>query len=193
MLRAGALCAGAAGRIEGGNFWQQQTEVVVRCLLQAAAVDRRSVSDLYRWSLSPDEAKEAVEILSASGLATPLWSRALGAVVGLEPRQRANIWSVVSSVFAPFASPEVIEQLTPLPGAEFQPAQFLRENGALYLLGTSSGAFATANIVSALIEDVVETARQLASVARRSPRSAGGADSGRSGELPAALSGFFNE
>ncbi|HQU00593.1 MAG TPA: type IV secretory system conjugative DNA transfer family protein, partial [Acidimicrobiales bacterium] len=59
MLRAGALCAGAAGRVEGGNFWQQQTEVVVRCLLQAAAVDRRSVSDLYRWSLSPDEAKEA--------------------------------------------------------------------------------------------------------------------------------------
>ena len=162
MLRAGALCAGAAGRVEGGNFWQQQTEVVVRCLLQAAAVDRRSVSDLYRWSLSPDEAKEAVEILSASAIATPLWSRALGAVVGLEPRQRANIWSVVSSVFAPFASPDVIEQLTPLPGAEFQPAQFLKENGALFLLGTSSGAFATSNIVSALIEDVVETARQLA-------------------------------
>jgi type IV secretory pathway TraG/TraD family ATPase VirD4 len=163
MLRAGALCAGAAGRVEGGNFWQQQTEVVVRCLLQAAAVDRRSVSDLYRWSLSPDEAKEAVEILSASTIATPLWSRALGAVVGLEPRQRANIWSVVSSVFAPFASPEVIEQLTPSPGAEFQPAQFLRQNGTLYLLGTSSGAFATATIVSALIEDVVETARLLAS------------------------------
>jgi type IV secretory pathway TraG/TraD family ATPase VirD4 len=162
MLRAGALCAGAAGRVEGGNFWQQQTEVVVRCLLQAAAVDRRSVSDLYRWSLSPDEAKEAVEILSASAIATPLWERALGAVVGLEPRQRANIWSVVSSVFAPFASPEVIEQLTPLPGAEFQPAQFLKENGTLFLLGTSSGAFATSNIVSALIEDVVETARQLA-------------------------------
>ena len=162
MLRAGALCAGAAGRVEGGNFWQQQTEVVVRCLLQAAAVDGRSVSDLYRWSLSPDEAKEAVEILSASTIATPLWSRALGAVVGLEPRQRANIWSVVSSVFAPFASPEVIEQLTPEPGAEFQPAQFLKQNGTLYLLGTSSGAFATSNIVSALIEDVVETARQLA-------------------------------
>jgi len=162
MLRAGALCAGAAGRVEGGNFWQQQTEVVVRCLLQAAAVDRRSVSDLYRWSLSPDEAKEAVEILSASSVATPLWSRALGAVVGLEPRQRANIWSVVSSVFAPFASPEVIEQLTPSPGAEFQPAQFLKQNGTLFLLGTSFGAFATSNIVSALIEDVVETARQLA-------------------------------
>ena len=66
MLRAGALCAGVAGNVTEGNFWQQQTEVVVRCLLQAAAVDGRSVTDLYRWSLSPDEAKEAAEILRAS-------------------------------------------------------------------------------------------------------------------------------
>ncbi|MGC1239902.1 MAG: TraM recognition domain-containing protein [Acidimicrobiales bacterium] len=163
MLRARALCAGVSANVTDANFWQQQTEVVLRCLLQAAAVSGRGVSDLFRWSLSPDEAKEAVELLRASPRATPLWSRALGAVVGLEPRQRANIWSVVSSVCAPFSSPRVIEQLTPVPGAEFEPEVFLRENGTLYLLGTSSGAMATSNIVSALIEDVVETARRLAS------------------------------
>jgi type IV secretory pathway TraG/TraD family ATPase VirD4 len=121
------------------------------------------VSDLYRWSLSPDEAKEAVELLRTSTAATPLWAKSLGSVVGLEPRQRANIWSVVAAVFAPLASPRVIEQLTPALGAEFRPDRFLRENGTLYLLGTSAGASATANFVSALIEDVVETARQLAS------------------------------
>ncbi len=66
MTRASALCAGAAAGVREANFWQQQTEVVVRCLLQAGAVDGRTVSDLYRWSLSPDEAKEAVEILKAS-------------------------------------------------------------------------------------------------------------------------------
>ena len=162
LIRASALCAGAAGRVTDANFWQQQTEVVVRCLLQAAAVDGRTVSDLYRWSLSPDQAKEAVEILKASTAATPLWGSALGSVVGLEPRQRANIWSVVGTVFAPLASPRVIEQLTPPIGAEFHPATFLRDHGTLYLLGTSSGASATANFVSALIEDVVETARQVA-------------------------------
>jgi type IV secretory pathway TraG/TraD family ATPase VirD4 len=163
MMRASALCAGAAGGVRDANFWQQQTEVVVRCLLHAAAVTGRSVSDLYRWSLSPDEAKEAVELLRTSTAATPLWAKSLGSVVGLEPRQRANIWSVVAAVFAPLASPRVIEQLTPALGAEFRPDRFLRENGTLYLLGTSAGASATANFVSALIEDVVETARQLAS------------------------------
>ena len=163
MMRAGALCAGAAGGVKDANFWQQQTEVVVRCLLQAAAVTDRSVVDLYRWSLSPDEAKEAVEILKTSPRATPQWGSALGSIVGLEERPRANIWSVVSSVFAPLASPKVIEQLSPPPDAQFHPAAFLREHGTLYLLGTSSGAFATANFVSALIEDVVETARVIAS------------------------------
>jgi type IV secretory pathway TraG/TraD family ATPase VirD4 len=163
MMRAGALCAGAAGGVKDANFWQQQTEVVVRCLLQAAAIDNRTVRDLYRWSLSPDEAKEAVEILKTSSLATPQWGSALGTVVGLESRPRANIWSVVSGVFAPLASPRVIEQLSPATGDEFHPVDFLRDSGTLYLLGTSSGAFATANFVSALIEDVVETARQLAS------------------------------
>ena len=163
MMRAGALCAGAAGGVKDANFWQQQTEVVVRCLLQAAAIDGRSVSDVYRWSLSPDEAKEAVEILKTSSHATPQWGSALGTVVGLESRPRSNIWSVVSGVFAPLASPRVIEQLSPGSSDEFHPAEFLREKGTLYLLGTSSGAFATANFVSALIEDVVEMARQLAS------------------------------
>jgi len=163
MMRAGALCAGAAGAITDANFWQQQTEVVVRCLLQAAAVDHRSVSDLYRWSVSPDEAKEAVELLKTSARATPQWGSTLGAIVGLESRALANIWSVVSGVFAPLASPRVVEQLTPASGEEFDPVVFLRECGTLYLLGTSSGAFGSANIVSALIEDIVETARQLAS------------------------------
>jgi len=163
MMRAGALCAGAAGAITDANFWQQQTEVVVRCLLQAAAVDNRTVSDLYRWSVSPDEAKEAVEILKASTRATPQWGSTLGAIVGLESRALANIWSVVSGVFAPLASPRVVEQLSPAPGEEFDPAAFLRECGTLYLLGTSSGAFGSANIISALIEDIVETARRLAS------------------------------
>jgi len=163
MMRAAALCAGAAGGVQDANFWQQQTEVVVRCLLQAAAVAKRSVTDLYRWSLSPDEAKEAVEILKTSSTATPQWGSALGGIVGLEPRPRANIWSVVSSVFAPLASPKAIEQLSPQPGAQFDPAEFLADHGTLYLLGTSSGAFATANFVSALIEDVVETARVIAS------------------------------
>ena len=47
-------------------------------------------------------------------------------------------------------------------GETFDPAEFLRQRGTLYLLGTASGASATAGLVGALVEDVVDVARRLA-------------------------------
>ena len=162
MLRANALCAGAGAGITDGGFWIQQTNTVVRCLLQAAALDGRTAVDLYRWSLSAPAASQAVSVLAESPGAAPLWSQALDAVITADQRQRDSVWSIVSTVFGPLADPRVVTQLTPASGEEFHPAQFLRDCGTLYLLGTASGASATANFVSALIEDVVETARQVA-------------------------------
>jgi type IV secretory pathway TraG/TraD family ATPase VirD4 len=162
MLRANALCAGAGSGITDGGFWIQQTNTVVRCLLQAAALDGRTAVDLYRWSLSAPAASQAVSVLAESPGAAPLWSQALDAVITADQRQRDSVWSIVSTVFGPLADPRVVTQLTPASGEEFHPAQFLRDCGTLYLLGTASGASATANFVSALIEDVVETARRLA-------------------------------
>ena len=63
MIRANALCAESAGGTESGSFWKQQTTMAVRCLLHAAALEDRAPVDLYRWSLSPAAAKEAVDIL----------------------------------------------------------------------------------------------------------------------------------
>lgn len=160
--RAAALCAGADSDVEDGAFWLQQATTVVRCLLHAAALDGLTVSDLYRWSLSPAAAMQAVAILAQSPEAIPLWSEELDAVISLEPKQRGSVWSFVKNVFAPLANPEVMAELTPAPGEEFDPVRFLLGDGTLYLLGTAAGALATANIASALIEDVVETARYIA-------------------------------
>ena len=63
MIRANALCADAGEGTESGAFWRQQTVAAVRCLLHAAALDDRTPADLYRWSLSPVAAKDAVDIL----------------------------------------------------------------------------------------------------------------------------------
>jgi type IV secretion system protein VirD4 len=65
-------------------------------------------------------------------------------------------------VFAALADPKVLRSVTPLEGHEFDPIDFLRNRGTLYLLGTATGAAATATLVAAFIEDVVECARRLA-------------------------------
>lgn len=160
--RAAALCVGAADGIDGGSFWLQQAIAVVRCLLRAAALDHRTVADLARWSVSPNAALDAVAILTESPGEVPNWAWELDAIIAKDPRQRDGVWSLVANVFAPLANPDVIRQLSPAPGEEFIADDFLREDGTLYLLATSSGASATANFIGALIEDVVAAARRLA-------------------------------
>jgi len=162
MSRAWAFCADAGEGTESGSFWRQQTITAVRCLLHAAALGARSPADLYRWSLAPAAAKEAVEILIDTPGAALAWDRALDSIVGAEPRQRDSVWAMVSNAFAALADPDVLAGVSPEPGQVFDPVRFLRERGTLYLLGTASGASATASLVSALIEDVVEVARHLA-------------------------------
>jgi type IV secretion system protein VirD4 len=162
MIRASALCADAGEGTESGAFWKQQTVAAVRCLLHAAALDNRPPADLYRWSLAAPAAGEAVDILVRSTDAAQAWDRALDAIISADQRQRDSVWAMVANAFAALADPHVLDAVSPGPGEQFNPAEFLRSKGTLYLLGTASGAASTATLVAALVEDVVEVARRLA-------------------------------
>ncbi|NNN10179.1 MAG: TraM recognition domain-containing protein [Acidimicrobiaceae bacterium] len=164
MSRASVLCAGAAGDVHDGAFWQQQTEVVVRSLLMAAAVDGRTIRDVYAWGLSQSASREAVIILETSPLATPLWSRALDSVLSMDEKPRSSIWAMVATVFSPLADPTVLAALTPERDEAFDVKEFLQSNATCYLLSTANGASATANYVAALLESIVDEARRLAGI-----------------------------
>jgi type IV secretory pathway TraG/TraD family ATPase VirD4 len=148
--------------VNEGNFWKQQTQTAVRCLLHAAAISDRPPSSLYEWSLSASRAKEAVQLLAASEQATRHWDKALDSIVTADQRQRDSVWAMVGNTFSALSDPRVLAAVSPGPGDRFDPADFLRRRGTLYLLGTASGAIATAGLVAALVEDVVEVARRLA-------------------------------
>jgi len=60
------------------------------------------------------------------------------------------------------ADPKVMDAVTPRPGEDFDPEQFLREDGTLYLLGTAGGAAGAGPLVAAFVEDLVETAKRMA-------------------------------
>ncbi len=162
LVRAAALCADAGKDVESASFWRQQTVTALRCLLHAGALGERTPADLYRWSLSPAAAREAVDILVHAPGAAPAWDRALDSIVSADQRQRDSIWAMVSNALGCLADPRVLASVSPEPGEEFQPAKFLKANGTLYLLGTASGAASTAGLVAALVEDVVEVARRVA-------------------------------
>lgn len=166
MVRAKALTSGTANGVSDANFWQASAELAVRCLLHAAALAARGPADLYRWSLSAVEAREAVMILGTHPQAAPSWHQALESIVTADPRQRDSVWSMVTIAFACLGDPKVLMAVSPEAGEVFDAEAFLRGRGTIYLIGTSTGSSTTAGLVGAFVEDVVEAARRLAA---RSP------------------------
>jgi type IV secretory pathway TraG/TraD family ATPase VirD4 len=162
MVRAKALTAGAASGTTDSSFWQSSAEQAVRCLLHAAALGDRTPADLYRWSLSAAWAREAVMILASHPQAATSWHQGLEAIVGADQKQRDSIWAMVAIAFASLADPAVLDAVSPGPGEQFDPQTFLRQRGTVFLVGTSTGASATAGLVGAFVEDVAEAARRLA-------------------------------
>jgi len=169
MIRATGLAAAtelSAGGVEGGGFWEGKTRIALQALLHAAALDHRSPAELFRWTLDPSAAAEAVAILTGSSLAATGWADSLEATLDADPRTRDSIWQGVSLALSALADPRVLDAVSPGEGEQFDPESFIRDRGTLYLLATGVGAGNSAALVAALVEDLVETARRMAA---RSP------------------------
>lgn len=165
IVRASGLAAGAGftkGGVSDGAFWHGQTEMALRGLLHAAAIDGAGISQLYRWGLEPASAIEAVGILNRSDDAAEGWGDTLDGIVRMDGRTRDAIWAGVRSALSALADPAVRTNLDPPPAEGLDPATFLRDQGTIYLLGTGVGASATSAFIAALLEDITEAARQLA-------------------------------
>ncbi|WP_087129467.1 type IV secretory system conjugative DNA transfer family protein [Microbacterium esteraromaticum] len=169
MIRATGLAAGtglSAGGVEGGGFWEGKTRTALQALLHAAALDQRTPAELFRWTLDPSTAADAVAILTGHPSAATGWADSLQAMIDSDPRTRDSIWQGVSLALAALADPRVLDAVSPREGEDFDPEAFLQANGTLYLLATGAGANNSSALVAAFVEDLVETARRIAA---RSP------------------------
>lgn len=165
MIRAGGLASGTglgAGGVESGGFWEAKTRTALQALLHAAALAHRSPADLFRWTLDPAAAPDAVAILAADPRAATGWADSLQAMLDSDPRTRDSIWQGVSLALGALADPRVLRAVSPSDDEAFDPEAFLRNNGTLYLLATGAGANNSAALVAAFVEDVIETARRIA-------------------------------
>jgi type IV secretion system protein VirD4 len=164
LVRARGLSAGVGfGRtVSDSDFWAGQTETTLRCLLHAAALDGRGPVELYRWSLNPALAEDAVTVLTRHPDAAPGWADALDATVHADPRTRDSIWLGVRQALAALADPDVLHAVDPPAGNQFHPEVFLREAGTLFLLAAAVTSASCAPLLAAFVEDITETARAIA-------------------------------
>ncbi|MFE4001479.1 TraM recognition domain-containing protein [Nocardioides sp. YIM B13467] len=165
MIRATGLASAtglSAGGVDSGSFWEGKTRTVLQGLLHAAALDARTPAELFSWTLSPASAADAVAILANHPNAATGWAESLDSMIESDPRTRDSIWMGVSLALSSLADPRVLDAVSPDDEEAFDPSDFLRNAGTLYLLATGAGAGACWPLVAAFVEDLVETARHLA-------------------------------
>jgi type IV secretory pathway TraG/TraD family ATPase VirD4 len=164
ITRARALAAGAQPpAIVSANdlHWQQMSEAVLRCYLHATALSGRPLRDMLLWATRPTD-PTPIRILRSEAGAVPGWAEELAAQSVAEPRQRDSVWGGVRRAVDSFADPRVLDACSPPEHDSFDPATFLAESGALYLVGTSGTQLTVAPLITALIEDILDTARRTA-------------------------------
>jgi len=162
MIRASGLASTtglSSGGVESGGFWEGKARSALQSLLHAAAIERLPARALFEWSLSPSAAADAVGILAGRSDSAPGWADALDGMINSDPRTRDSIWMAVSQALASLADPAVLEAVSPTPDEAFDPAEFLAQDGTLYLLATGAGAGASWPLVAAFMEDLTEVAR----------------------------------
>jgi type IV secretion system protein VirD4 len=140
-------------------------QAVVRCYLHAAAIDGRGIRHVRPWLADPSHA-EPVGILRESSLAADGWAAELDELGRIEGDRRIAVWDAVREAFAWLSDPRVVEDCSPARTNVFDPSHLLGRQGTLYLIGSGASEPATAPLITALVEDVVELGRR---VAARSP------------------------
>lgn len=162
MVRAAGFAEGAkTGKgVTNGDFWSGQTTAVLRCYLHAAAIGGLTISDVLRWSRNPRD-EEPISILRERG-APAGWADELLEQGTASNNQVGSVWAGVRRAFDCLSDPRVLRACSPGPHEEFSPVDFLQGGETLYLLGTNKGQSSLAPLITAMIEDIIEVARELA-------------------------------
>jgi type IV secretion system protein VirD4 len=115
-------------------FWAGKATAVLACLLHAAALADRTMTDVYRWAhgIGDDEPER---ILSAHPTAAEGW---LGPIQEIRRPGRTadSIRMTVTRALAWLADPAVAAATSPGPGEGFDVADFVSGCGTLYMIGT---------------------------------------------------------
>ena len=121
----------------------------------AATIWARSVAACWQ--------QKTAAVLRSESAAAGGWAEEPAAQAGADPHQRDSVWSGVRRSIDSLADPRVLDALSPQPWtASSSPSSSLREHGTVYLLGSTGAQLSVAPLITALLEDLLNTARVLA-------------------------------
>lgn len=164
--RATAFVTGSGFKLGGeGAYWVGVAITILRCYLHAAALGGKTMYDVMRWSTQPSN-PEPLTILrtaEAEGRAAPGWAGELEACAGAEPKFRSTMWATLAQAMSCFSDPSVLEICSPPLDEVFDLRDFLSGRNTMYILGKEKKNGSVAPVITAMMEDLFDGARKIAS------------------------------
>lgn len=139
-------------------FFDPAGQDLLAGLLLAAALDGRSITDVYTWVTRPTD-ETPVDILREHGFV--LIADQVSGVVTAPERQRGGIYGTAQQMASCLTNRSVLRWITPSGDddhrPQFDPDQFVRSGGTLYSL-SKEGRGTAGPLVTALTVAVIEAA-----------------------------------
>jgi type IV secretory pathway TraG/TraD family ATPase VirD4 len=162
IYRARALngASGSSQGIQHADYFQSYNEAIHRCYLHAAAISGRDIAAVRQW-VNKAEGHDAIRSLRESPVA-PEWADDLEAIINMHHEALTNVFSGARRAYDSLADPRVLRACQPGAGAGFNVDRIIAERAALFIVGTSGAQANMAPIITALIETIVNEAKQRA-------------------------------
>lgn len=164
--RAKAFAAGTVtGAVTGGRndaaarFYSGETAKVLQGFLHAAALTGRTLDDVLEWVADPAAAEQPAEILRVHPHAARFWDGLLVGALHGSADTVGNTVTTVQQALGLFFQPAIRARCVPGPG---RPATNLADlvtaGGTCYLLGREDPYASASPLLTAVAEDLLDTA-----------------------------------
>jgi len=161
-LRRARAMVGSSGKTgPDGDFWTGTAADVLTGLLLAAGVAGRTPADVARWAASPAALGAAAAALEGEPEFERFAADLAATATSAAQQTSASTLAVVRRSLACLANPAVARAVNTPPDQAVDAAALLRERATIFALATPGGS-SPAPLLSALVTDLVESARQLA-------------------------------
>ena len=167
--RAKAFAAGTvagAASSSGDNaarFYAAEAAKVLQGYFHAAALTGRSIADVLDWVANPRQASLPEEMLRTHPHAAPFWHGLLHAALHGDERTAGNTITTIQQALALFFQQSLRDRCVPGPGrAPVDVAELITRGGTVYLLGRDDPYASASPLMTAVAEDILDTALQLA-------------------------------
>ncbi|GAA3612631.1 type IV secretory system conjugative DNA transfer family protein [Microlunatus ginsengisoli] len=148
---------------DSGNhrFFERRAVDVLTAYLLAAALSGASIPEFVGWCQN-DTNTDAADILRQHPDLAAVRRTLLQAQTVVD-ETRSGIWETLRDAIGCLTDPDLARTTLPHPEQPgFDPATFIRAGGTLYVVGSDDDAAAQAPLITAFVQDVLDTARRLA-------------------------------